>query len=67
MVVEMNRMPQQPVKDPPNLIRASSFSLERLLSHVDAGPVEESEEFVHAIYEQRRIDISTERNRKTSR
>ncbi len=49
----MDRVPVQPIKDPPNLVRAQSFSLDRLLSHVDPGPAEESEVFVHRIYEQR--------------
>ena len=63
----MNRLPQTPVKVQPNLIRTSSFSLERLLSHIDAGPPEESEAFVHTIYEQRRVDRSSDRNDKTGR
>jgi len=58
----MDRVPPQPVKDPPNLVRTSSFSLDRLLSHTDPGPAEESEAFVRLIYEQRRTDVSTERN-----
>ena len=53
MVVEMDRLPPQPVKDPPNLIRTSAFSLDRLLSHIDPGTEEESEEFVRRIYKQR--------------
>jgi hypothetical protein len=64
MVFEMDRVPPQPVKDPPNLIRAVSFSLERLLSHIDPGPAEESEAFVRLIYEQRRTDLSSGRNGK---
>jgi hypothetical protein len=67
MVIKMDRVPPQPVKDPPNLIRAGSFSLDRLLSHIDPGPVEESEAFVRLIYEQRHIDVSSEFNGKTSR
>ena len=63
----MDRVRNQPVKDPPNLIRSGSFSLERLLSHLDPGPPEESEAFAHAIHEQRRIDVSPDRNRKTGR
>jgi len=65
MVVEMDRTPPQPVKDPPNLIRAGVFSLDRLLSHVDPGTEEETEEFVRRIYEQRHIDRSSDRNGKT--
>lgn len=63
----MDRVPQQPLKDPPNLVRTGSFSLERLLRHVDAGPAQESEAFVHAIYEQRRADLSSDHNGKTGR
>ena len=67
MVIKMDRVPPQHVKDPPNLIRASSFSLDRLLSHIDPGPVEESEAFVRLIYEQRHLDVSSERNGQTRR
>jgi hypothetical protein len=49
MVVEMDRAPSQPVEDPPNLIRTGSFSLERLLSHIDPGTAGESEDFVRLI------------------
>jgi hypothetical protein len=63
----MDRLPQSPVKDPPNLIRTGSFSLDQLLSHVDAGPAEESEAFVQTIYEQRRSDLSFERNGQPGR
>jgi hypothetical protein len=65
MVVEMDRVPPQPVKDPPNLIRTGAFSLDRLLSHVDPGTAEEAEEFVRRIYEQRQIDRSSDCNSKT--
>lgn len=57
----------QPVKDPPNLIRSSVFSLDHLLSHIDAGSAEESEEFVRRIYEQRHTDLSSDRNDQTGR
>jgi hypothetical protein len=67
MVVEMERVPSQPVKDPPNLVRACRFDLDRLLSHIDPGPAEESEAYVHLIYEQRRSDLSSKRNGKTGR
>lgn len=67
MVVAMDHMPPQPVKDPPNLIRSGAFTLDRLLSHIDPGPKEESEEFVLRIYEQRHIDLSSGRNGKTGR
>ena len=63
----MDRVLPQPVKDPPNLIRSGAFSLDRLLSHVDPGPQEESEEFVRRIYEQRHLDLSSDRNGKTRR
>ena len=52
----MKRDPQLPAKDPPNLVGPKSFSLERLLSHIDPAPDEESEAFVRYIYEQGRID-----------
>jgi hypothetical protein len=65
MVFEMDRLPLQPVKDPSNLIRTGAFSLDRLLSHIDPGTAEESEEFVRRIYEQRRTEISSDRNGKT--
>lgn len=67
MVVEMDRVSQQRVQDPPNLIRTGVFSLDRLLSHVDPGSEEEAEEFVRHIYEQRHIDLSSDRNGKTGR
>jgi hypothetical protein len=60
--MRMDRVPPAAVKDPPNLVRTGPFSLDRLLSHVDPGPPEESEAFVRLIYEQRRIDVSTERH-----
>ncbi len=63
----MNSIAPKPVKKPPNLIRAGSFSLAGLLSHIDPGPVEESVVFVRLIYEQRHIDVSSERNGKTGR
>ena len=59
MVVNLDRAPSQPVKDPPNLIRTTSFSLERLLSHVDPGAAEESEDFIRLIYEQRHTDLAS--------
>ena len=63
----MDRMPPQPVKQPANLVRSGAFSLERLLSHIDPGPPEESEEFVRRIYEQRHIDCASGSNGKTRR
>ena len=63
----MDRLPQQPVKDPPNLIRTAALTLDRLLSHIDPGTEEESEEFVRRIYEQRHTDLSSDRNGKTGR
>jgi hypothetical protein len=67
MIIEMDRVPSQPVKDPPNLVRAGSFSLERLLSHIDPGTAQESEDFVRLIYEQRHIDLTSGRDGKTGR
>jgi len=67
MIFEMDHVPPQPVKDPPNLVRAGSFSLDQLLSHIDPGPPEESEGFVRLIYEQRRSDVSSDRNSKIGR
>lgn len=66
----MDRLPSEPValhpiKYPPNLIRTGVFSLDRLLSHIDPGTEEESEEFVRGIYEQRHIDLSSSRNGQT--
>ena len=63
----MDHMPSQPVQDPPNLVRAGSFSLERLLSHLDPGTAEESEDFVRLIYEQRHMDLASDHNGQTSR
>ena len=63
----MERVPSQPVEDPPNLIRSDGFSLDRLLSHIDPGTEEESEEFVGRIYEQRHKDLSSDGNGKTRR
>jgi hypothetical protein len=54
----MERTSNSPAKEAPNLVRAAPFSLERLLNHVDPSPVQESEEFVRAIYEQRRNDVT---------
>ena len=63
----MDRIPPQPVKYPPNLIRAGVFSLDRLLSHIDPSTAEESEDFVNRIYEQRRFDRSSDRDGKAGR
>jgi hypothetical protein len=63
----MDRVPPEAIKDPPNLVCPGSFSLDRLLSHIDPGPAEESEAFVRLIYEQRRTDRSAERNGKIGR
>jgi hypothetical protein len=67
MVIEMERAPSQPVKDPVNLVRVCPFDLDRLLSHIDPGPAEESEAYVRLIYEQRRSDLSSESSGKTRR
>jgi hypothetical protein len=58
----MERVPSQPVTDPPNLLRARPFDLDRLLSCIDPGPAEESEAYVRLIYEQRRSEVSSKRN-----
>ena len=67
MAIKMDRLPPQPVKDPPNLVRSGAFSMDRLLSDIDPGTEEESEEFVRRIYEKRHIDLSAELNSKTGR
>lgn len=67
ILIEMDRVPSQPVKDPPNLIRSSAFSLDRLLSNIDPGTEEESEEFVSRINGQRHLDQSSDRPGKTGR
>ena len=67
MVTKMEDVPPKPVKDPPNLIRTGAFSLDRLLSHIDPGTAEECEDFVRRIYEQRHIDLSSDRHDKTGR
>jgi hypothetical protein len=67
MDIAMDRVPSQPVKDPPNLFRAEPFSLDRLLSHIDPGTAQESEDFVRLIYEQRHIDLASDRNGKIGR
>ena len=56
----MDRVPPQPVNERPNLVQAGPFDLDRLLSHIDPGPADESEAFVRLIYEQRRIDLSSQ-------
>ncbi len=61
----MDHPPAQPVRDLPNLSRTAEFSLDRLLSHIDPGTEEESEEFVRRIYEQRHNDLPSDRNGKT--
>ncbi len=67
MGIVMGRAPSQPVKDPPNLVRVGSFSLDRLLSHIDPGTAQESEDFVRLISEQRHIDLASDRNGKIGR
>lgn len=54
----MDRAHLESVQDPPNLIRTGASTVDRLLSHIDPGPQEESEEFVRRIYEQRCNDLS---------
>lgn len=58
----MERKPAEPVENPPNLVEKQPFDWDRLLSHIDPAPDEETEEFVRFIYEQRYIDASLERN-----
>ena len=67
MVIKMERVPSKPAKYPPNLVRACPFDLDRLLSHIDPEPAEESEAYVRLIYEQRRSDFSSKRNGKAGR
>lgn len=67
MFRSMDTVPPHAVKGPPNLIRGGVFSLDRLLSHVDPGTAEESEDFVNRIYEQRHMDPSSDRTSKTGR
>lgn len=67
MVCEMDQKPPHPVKDPPNLIRSGPCTLDRLLSHIDPGPQEESEESVRRIYEQRHDDFPSGHNSETGR
>jgi hypothetical protein len=57
----MDESPPPPVKEPHKLVGTSSFSLDKLLSHIDPGPAEESEAFVHFIYQQRCTDVSAKR------
>jgi hypothetical protein len=54
MVITMERVPSQPVKGPANLVRVCPFDLDRLLSHIDPGPAEESEAYVRL--EQREVN-----------
>jgi hypothetical protein len=61
----MDRASKSPIKNPPNLVRVGSFSLESLMSHIDPGAAEESENFVRLIYEQRHADLSAVCNGKT--
>ena len=46
VVIKMDRVPPQPVKDPPNLLRVCPFDLDRLLSRIDPGPAEESKAYL---------------------
>jgi hypothetical protein len=63
----MDRVPPQPVEDPPNSIGPTSFSFDRLLSHIDPGTAEEAEALVQFVYEQRHLDLSSDRNGQTCR
>ena len=49
------RHPKEAAKAP-NRIQPDHFSLDRLLSHIDLGPCEESEAFVHQVYKQRQSE-----------
>jgi hypothetical protein len=63
----MSTVPPAEVLDPRNLIRTDAFSLDRLLTHIDPGPAEESEAFVRRIYEQRRVVSTSELNGQVRR
>ncbi len=67
MAINMDRVPPQPVNDPASLVRTGWLSLDRLLSHIDPGPAEESEAFVQLIYDQRHADVPSDRNGQTRR
>ncbi|HXB70336.1 MAG TPA: hypothetical protein VNY05_18950 [Candidatus Acidoferrales bacterium] len=41
--------------------------MDRLLSHIDLGTAEESDELVSRIHGQRYMDLSSDRNGKTGR
>ena len=57
MALNMDHAPSPPAKDWLNLTRDGSFSFERMLSHIDPGTAEESEDFVRLIYEQRHGEL----------
>jgi hypothetical protein len=61
----MKNAPPIPAEYRPNLVGAGTFSLDRLLSHVDPGPPKVSEDLVRKIYEQRRHDASSDCDRQT--
>jgi hypothetical protein len=63
----MDRVPPEAAKGRPKPVRIGAFSLDRLLSHIDPGPAEESETFVRLIYAQRRTDVFTGRKGKSGR
>jgi hypothetical protein len=67
MTLDMDRAPSPPAKDRLNLTRDGSFSLERMLSHIDPGTAEESEDFVRLIYEQRHSEFHPDSDGKTGR
>ena len=63
----MDHAPSTPAKDRLSPIPDGSFTLDRMLSHIDPGPAEETEEFVRLIYEQRHTEFYPDSNGKTGR
>ena len=57
--------PVKSPEEPLHLARNGPFSLDRLLSHIDPGPADETEEFVRRIYEHRHLDRSSGRDGST--
>jgi hypothetical protein len=64
-MIVVDKASQEPSDNSASLIARGPFSLERLLTHIDPGPAEESEAFVREIYEQRRIDLTSDRRRES--
>jgi hypothetical protein len=63
----MQREPSQSAITPQSLVGKEPFSWERLMSHIDPGPAEESEEFVRFIYEERKDDLRATGGGQTGR